>query len=171
MATATVTSNGTAPAGVVTFSLGGKSVAMPVASGKATAKLPSVPPGDYAVSATFVPDQPSQLTGSTGKAPYNVPRIATKSRASANYQTDLGLVKARARVRATDGSDVSGRVTFILKRNGQTVQNATVRLASNDVAIKRFRNLPPNGRYVVVTKYLGTSTFEPSKDRYRFSPA
>ena len=46
-----------------------------------------------------------------------------------------------------------------------------MRLSSNDVAVKRFRKVPPNGKYLVVSKYLGTSTFEPSKDRYRVTAA
>ena len=131
-ATATVTASGVAPDGTVMFSVGGKSVTMGVVSGKATAQLPSVPPGAYTVSAQFVPTQPSQLTTSTATASYVAPRIATKTKAFASYIFDRGLVKARARVAAADGSDVSGQVTFILKRNGRTIENATVLLSSMD---------------------------------------
>ena len=138
-------------------------------SGKATAKLPSVPPGDYTVSAGFVATQPSQLTTLTGTGSYTAPRIATKSRAFANYQPARSLVKARVRVAALDGSDVSGRVPMILKRNGETIKNATVWLSSQDVAKKKFRGIPSSGQYLVVAKSLGTSRFKPSTDRVRFT--
>ena len=168
-ATATVTSNGTPPVGIVTFSVGGRSVAMNVVAGKATAKLPAVPPGDYGVSAQFVPSQPTQLTSSTGTASYTVKPIATKTRAFAVYRPARDLLKARARVTAPDGSDVSGRLTFVLKRNGTTLDNVTVRLSGEGVAVKKFRGITKAGRYVVVAKYLGTATYERSKDRTRLT--
>jgi hypothetical protein len=168
-ATATVTSNGAAPAGTVTFAVGGKSVTAGVVSGKATAKLPSVPPGDYIVSAQFMPTDPSQLTSSTGTATFTAPRIATTNQTSASYLPAREMVRARARVIASDGSNVSGRVTMILKRNGQTIKNATVWLSSLDVAKKKFRGVPTTGNYLVVAKYLGTSKFKPSTDRDRFT--
>ena len=168
-ATATVTSNGATPDGTVTFSIGGASVTMGVMSGRATAKLPSVPPGAYTVSAQFIPTQPSQLTTSTGTAAYVAPRIVTSTKASAKYRPARDLLKARARVTALDGSDVSGRVTFILKRNGRKIDNVTVGLSGEDVAVKKFRGIKKSGRYLVVAKYLGTSTFEPSTDRARLT--
>ena len=60
-------------------------------------------------------------------------------------------------------------MTFILKRNGRTIDNATVRMSSQDVAIKKFRNVKPTGKYLVVAKYLGNSAFVPSTDRARFT--
>ena len=168
-ATATVTSNGTPPVGIVTFSVGGRSVAMNVVAGKATAKLPAVPPGDYEVSAQFVPSQPTQLTSSTATASYTVKPIATKTQAFAAYRPARDLLKARARVTAPDGSDVSGRLTFVLKRNGTTLDNVTVRLSGEGVAVKKFRGITKAGRYVVVAKYLGTATYERSKDRARLT--
>lgn len=171
--TATVTSNGAAPAGTVTFSAGGKSVTMGVTSGKAAAKLPSLAPGIYPVSATFAPTQPSQQTTSTGTASYTAPRLATTSKAFASQRPARELIRVRARVAAPDaapdGASVSGRVTFILMRNGRTLQNATVWLSSESVAKKRFRGVPSNGRYLVVAKYVGTSTFKPSSDRVRLT--
>ncbi len=167
-ATATVTTTGAAPVGAVTFSVGGKSVTKQVAAGKAKAKLPSVKPGHYTVSAEFVPTQPSQLATSTGTVSYTAPRIATKSRAFAKHLAG-GQLKARARVAAHNGSDVSGRVKVILKRNGETIKKATVRLSSLGVAKKQFRGTSPSGKYVVVTRYLGTKKFKPSTDRFRFT--
>ena len=168
-ATATVTSNGTPPVGIVTFSVGGRSVAMNVVAGKATAKLPALPPGDYGVSARFVPSQPTQLTSSTGTAAYTVKPIATETQAFAVYRPARDLLKARAQVTAPDGSDVSGQLTFVLKRNGTTLDNVTVRLSGEGVAVKKFRGITQAGRYVVVAKYLGTATYERSKDRARLT--
>jgi len=167
VATATVTSTGVAPAGTVTFSVEGTSVTTEVKAGKASAKLPSLQPGTHTVSAAFVPTNPEQLTASSGTATYVAPRIATMTTASAVHRPARRLVKAKASVAAKDSWDVSGRVTFVLKRNGRTIANATVSLSSRDVASKKFRRVRPRGRYVVVAKYLGTSIFEGSRDRVR----
>jgi hypothetical protein len=167
LATATVTSTGVAPAGTVTFSVAGTSVTSEVKAGKASAKLPSLRPGTHTVSAQFVPTNPGQLTSSTGTATYVAPRIPTTTTATAVHRPARRLVKAKASVAAKDPWDVSGRVTFVLKRNGRTIANATVWLSSRDVASKKFRKVRRRGRYVVVAKYLGTTIFEGSRDRVR----
>jgi hypothetical protein len=79
------------------------------------------------------------------------------------------LIKAKASVSAKDRSVVSGRVTFVLKRNGRTIANSTVTLSSTGTARKKFRKVRRTGRYVVVAKYLGTSTYSGSQDRVRLS--
>jgi hypothetical protein len=177
-ATATVTSNGAAPAGTATFSVGSKtvtaavvagSVPMGAVTGKATAQLPSLAPGTYTVSAHFVPTVASQFVGSTGTASYTAPPMTTKSLASARYQPALTLIKARTRVTTPDGTSVSGPVTFILKRNGKPIKNATLRLSSTSVASKKFRGITRSGRYLVVAKYQGTGKFDPSVDRVRLT--
>jgi hypothetical protein len=167
MATATVTSTGVAPAGTVTFSVAGTSVTTEVKAGKASARLPSLTPGTHAVSAQFVPTNPGQLTASSGTATYVAPRIPTTTTASAVHRQARRLVRAKASVAAKDRSDVSGRVTFVLKRNGRTIANATVSLSGRDVATKKFRTVRTSGRYVVVATYLGTSVFQGSRDRVR----
>jgi hypothetical protein len=169
MATATVTSTGVAPSGTVTFAVAGSSVTFEVKAGKATAKLPSLPPGTHTVSATFAPTNPNQLTASSATASIAVPRLATTTTASAVHRPARRLIKARASVAAKGRADVSGRVTFVLKRNGRTIANATVSLSSGDVASKKFRKVRSRGRYVVVATYLGTSTFLGSQDRARIT--
>lgn len=168
-ASATVTSNGTPPVGIVTFSVAGKPVAMDVVGGKATAKLPAVPPGDYDVSALFVPSQATQLTGSAATVSYTVEPFVTKTRAFATYRPAREILKARARLTASDGSVVSGRVTFVLKRNGTALDNVTVRLSDQGAAVKKFRGITKAGRYVVLARYLGSGTYQPSKDSERLS--
>lgn len=167
MATATVSAAGSAPSGVVTFSVAGKSVSSEVKNGKASAKLPSVPPGTHTVSASFVPTNASQFASSTGTATYVAPRIATTTTATAKFRPARRLIKARASVSAKDRSLVSGRVTFVLKRNGRTVANSTATLNTRGVAAKKFRKVRRTGRYVVVAKYLGTSTYDGSRGRVR----
>jgi hypothetical protein len=167
MATATVTSAGLAPSGVVTFSVDGKSVASEVKNGKASAKLPSVLPGTHTVTAAFAPSNANQWAASSGTATFVAPRIATTTTASAVHRPARRLVKAKAKVVAKDRSDVSGKVTFVLKRNGRTIANATVSLSGRDVASKKFRKVRTRGKYVVVAMYLGTSVFEGSRDRVR----
>lgn len=166
-ATATVTSTGVPPAGTVTFAVAGDSVTFEVKAGKASAKLPSLPPGTHTVSATFAPTDSNQLTASAGTASVVVPRVSSTTTASAVHRPARRLIKARATVAAKGNIDVSGRVTFVLKRNGRTIANATVSLSSRDVASKRFRKVRTRGRYVVVAKYLGTGTVVGSQDRVR----
>ena len=89
----------------------------------------------------------------------------------ASYRPGGNVVKARARVTALGRSDVSGRLTFVLKRNGATLHHVTVRLAGEGVAVKKFRRIMRPGRYVVVAKYLGTGTFQRSSDRVRLTLA
>lgn len=167
VATATVTSNGAPPSGTVTFSVSSTTVTMNLVSGKASATLPVLPPGGYQVSAQFVPTQPTQETGSTGYATYLAPRIATSTAAAARYRPARDLVKARAVV-STEGFDVSGRVTFVLKHNGVTLHNVTVDLNSVHVAKKTFRHITAPGRYVVIARYVSNETYRPSSDRATF---
>jgi hypothetical protein len=169
MATATVTSAGVAPSGVVTFSVAGKSVASEVKNGKASAKLPTVLPGTHTVTAAFAPSNANQWAASSGTATFVAPRIATTTAASAVNKLTRRLIKAKASVSAKDRSVVSGRVTFVLKRNGRTIANSTVTLSSTGTARKKFRKVRRTGRYVVVAKYLGTSTYSGSQDRVRLS--
>ena len=169
MATATVTSAGLAPSGVVTFSVAGKSVASEVKNGKASAKLPTVPPGTHTVTAAFAPSNANQWAASSGTATFVAPRIATTTTATAVFRRARRLIKAKASVSAKDRSIVSGRVTFVLKRNGRTIANSTGTLSSRGVAAKKFRKVRRTGRYVVVAKYLGTSTYSGSQGRVRLS--
>ena len=169
MATATVSSAGLAPSGVVTFSVAGKSVASEVKNGKASAKLPTVLPGTHTVTAAFAPSNANQWAASSGTATFVAPRIATTTTATAVHRLARRLIKAKASVSAKDRSIVSGRVTFVLKRNGRTIANSTGTLSSKGVAAKKFRKVRRTGRYVVVAKYLGTSTYSGSQDRVRLS--
>lgn len=169
MATATVSSAGLAPSGVVTFSVAGKSVASEVKNGKASAKLPSVLPGTHTVTAAFAPSNANQWAASSGTATFVAPRIATTTTATAVHRLARRLIKAKASVSAKDRSIVSGRVTFVLKRNGRTIANSTGTLSSKGVAGKKFRKVRRTGRYVVVAKYLGNSTYSGSQDRVRLS--
>ncbi len=168
-ATATVSSNGTPPVGSVVFTVEGQSVTIPTAAGKASAVLPTVPPGTHQVTAQFVPTQPTQLTTSSATATYTVAPLGTTTEAKATYLPDRELLKARARVTSADGSDVPGKVTFILKRNGATVANVTTNLSEAGVAKTKFRHISKRGTYAVLAKYLGTSAYVRSKDRVNLS--
>ena len=169
MATATVTSPGVTPSGTVTFTVDGTTVSDEVKGGKVSVKLPGGLPGTHTVTARFAPTDANQLTASSGTASYVIARIGTTTTASGVHRPARRLIKARASVAANGGGDLSGRVTFVLRRNGRTTANATVSLSSRDVASKKFRNVRTRGRYVVVAKYLGDSTHEGSRDRVRLS--
>lgn len=169
MATATVAAAGVAPSGVVTFSVAGKSVASEVKNGKASAKLPSVLPGTHTVTAAFAPGNANQWAASSGTATFVAPRIATTTTVTAVFKKARRLIKAKASVSAKDRSIVPGRVAFVLKRNGRTISRSTGTLSSKGVAAKKFRKVRRTGRYTVVARYLGTSTYEGSRDRVRLS--
>lgn len=162
-----MTSPGVTPPGTVTFSVGGASVVDEVKGGKAMVKLPSAAPGTQTVTAAFTPSNPSQLTASSTTATVVVPRIATTTTATAVRRPARRLIKARAAVVAQDRSGVTGSVTFVLKRNGRAIRNATVSLSSRSVATKKFGRVSARGRYVVVTKYVSSSTYLGSRDRAR----
>ena len=95
--------------------------------------------------------------------------IATETQAFAVYRPARDLLKARAKVTAPDGAGMSGQLTFVLKRNGTVLDNVTVRLSGEGMAVKKFRGITQAGRYVVVAKYFGTATYERSKDRARLA--
>ncbi len=168
-ATATVTSNGAKPSGVVTFSVDGSSVTTGVVSGTATAKLPAARPGQQLVTARFVPNDPALQTSSTGTATYSASRLATKSTAALGYHPKQDKIMAHTRVMDSSSSPARGRVTFILKRNGVTIHNATVRLSDQGGARKAFRNVPDHGTYKLIAKYLGNATYKPSTARSSFT--
>ena len=128
-AIATVTANGAAPTGTVTFSVGGKSKTKAVVSGKATAKLPSVPPGSLHRLRRVrpLPAKPADRVDGD--------RVVHRSpdRDEEPGVRELRGPRPAESARPGDGPggfDVSGKVKIILKRNGQTIKKATVRLSS-----------------------------------------
>jgi hypothetical protein len=168
-ATATVTSNGAKPSGVVTFSVNGTSVSAGVVSGQATAKLPTARPGQQVVTARFVPNDPTLQTASSATATYSAPRLSTRSTAALGYFPKQDKIGVHTRVMDSTSSPARGRVTFILKRNGVKIHNVTVRLSRQGGARAGFRNVPPHGSYQLIAKYLGNATYKPSTDRSSFT--
>jgi hypothetical protein len=57
----------------------------------------------------------------------------------------------------------------VLKRDGVRIRAAKAPLNAYGTAKKVFKNLTQQGRYTVVTRYLGSPTFKRSADRARLT--
>jgi hypothetical protein len=161
----TVTGSTTKPDGTVQFSIGGKSVVAPVKGGKAKANLPAaLAMGVQQVTAAFTTTD-SGLAGSVGGATVTVVRDHTTTAATATYRQNVHRLVAKATVAAVHGTGVDGQVKLVLKRNGHKVDTAKVPLNQKDRAKHVFRNIAKPGHYILVARYLGSTTLARSVDR------
>ena len=157
------------PGGTVAFSLDGTTVTAPVQAGKAKVDLPpAFAIGVRTVTATFTPDA-KNLVPSQASASLTVVRDTTTTRAKAVYRDARDRLVGRARVDAAHGAAVAGVVRLVLKRDGVRIRAAKVPLNAYGTAKKVFKNLTQQGRYTVVTRYLGSPTFKRSADRARLT--
>ena len=161
---ATSTSN-KKPAGTVEFTFGGTTIKVEVKGGKATAIFPpALDLGMQQVTAVFTPTDPN-LAPSTATKNFRVVRDQTTTEATAVYRALRDRLVAKAKVFAEHGTEVTGSVRFVLKRNGVKIRTATKLLTEFDKAKKVFRNVDKPGRYTVVARYLGSDTLKRSVDR------
>jgi hypothetical protein len=155
------------PAGTVTFTLGGTTITAEVKGGKATVTFPAaLELGRQHVTATFTPKDPNLAPSTTTKA-FRVVRDQTSTEATAVYRELRDRIVAKAKVFAEHGTDVSGSVKFVLKRNGVKIRSSIKLLNNFDKAKKVFRNVSRPGHYTVVARYLGSDTLKRSLDRAR----
>jgi hypothetical protein len=62
------------------------------------------------------------------------------------------------------GTDVSGKVKFVLKRDGLKIRSALVTLNSHDKAKNVFKHIGKPGSYRLFARYLGSGTLKRSAD-------
>ena len=129
------------PDGTVEFTFGGTTIKVEVKGGKATAIFPpALDLGMQQVTAVFTPTDPN-LAPSTATKNFRVVRDQTTTEATAVYRALRDRLVAKAKVFAEHGTEVSGSVRFVLKRNGVKIRTATKLLNEFDKAKKVFRNV------------------------------
>ncbi len=155
--TATVASNGTAPAGTVTFLSGTTTLGTgTITGGKATFTTSALAVGVYSITASYGGDANNAASTSApvsltvGLIPTTT-SLATSTTTGANPQTILIAV-----VISNNGTIPTGTVTFT--GNGNTIGSGT--LDSSGV-ITLTPNLPA-GNYTIVAAYAGDATHAPS---------
>jgi hypothetical protein len=152
------------PAGTIVFTYAGKTYPVTVKGGKASVALPAaLTMGANPVTAVFTPTD-KNLATSQAAASLTVTRGSTATTATAVYRDRRDRLVGKALVEAVHGTDVAGQVKLKLKRDGTLIRTAVVSLNAKDKAKKVFKNIRKPGTYVVVAKYLGSSTLKRSKD-------
>lgn len=163
-------SNGAKPAGKVELKLGDKTLIADVAnSGKVDFDLPllgaSMTP--YAATATFVPTDAAAF-GTSTSAPVNVTvtKDATTSAVSARHNKLKRKIVAKNAVTSAHGQTPTGKVKFVLRRDGRKIASTLVGLNDAGVAKAAFRKVSAKGTYKVISKYLGSSNFATSRGSF-----
>ena len=174
-ATATVsadvalTGSNAKPAGKIAFSYAGKTVTVDVKGGKAKADVgPALTMGKNIVTAVFTPTDTTQAP-SQAAAAFTVVRGSTTTTATVAYRDVRNRMVGKAQVASVNGTDVAGKVKFVLKRNGTRIRTAIVDLNLKDKAKKVFDRISKPGTYVVVAKYLGSPTLKRSTGRIKIT--
>jgi hypothetical protein len=168
-ASATVETTGTnvKPSGTVEFTFDGTSVKVDVKGGKAKATLaPALTKGPRVVTATFTPADPTKAVSQASQA-INVVKGSTTTTATAVYRDARNRLVGKALVEAVNGTEVAGKVKFVLKRNGNKIRTALVELNDHDKAKKVFKRIRKAGTYKLIARYKGSSTLKRSVDRVK----
>lgn len=166
-ATADVTSGSGKPAGSVVFSFGGKTVKADVKGGKAKAILPAaLTMGVQAVTATFTPTDATLAASATSRN-LTVVRAQTTSATTVVYRAARHRLVAKDKVASAFGTPVTGKVRFVLKRDGVRIRAALVSVNEFGAAKKVFKRISKPGLYTVVARYLGSPTLKRSVDRVK----
>ena len=167
IATVTVPGSNAKPAGTVAFTFEGKTVTADVKGGKSrpTSLAQALHKGANSVTAVFTPTDPNLAVSQTAQA-FTVVKASTTTTVSAVYRPLKDKIVARGKVVSAFGTEVAGQVKYVLKRNGVRIRTKTVDLNKFDVAKARFGSIVKKGSYVVIARYLGSTTLKRSSDRY-----
>jgi outer membrane autotransporter protein len=160
--TATVTSSGGVPTGMVQFEIDGQaSGAVPLVSGVAQLAVPSLPEGEHSFSALFQPDAP--FAPSIAQISHPVIRVPTATEImSSSASVTLGTpVTVTA---TTVGSDVLGNVP-----TGFTTFSVDEATIATIPIVGGVASTPLNlgiGSHMVTATYSGDAVFAPSSSSY-----
>ena len=142
--------------GVVRFTLAGRKVGeVRVKDGRASLRLPRRTIGSYALKASFVPDDPANVSGSSASRTVKV----TKARSTATVKASKRSVRAgskvalRIRVSVTGVAAPTGRVRVYDGSRRVT----TVRLVSADKGTRVVRLALRKGTHKLKVRYLGNA--------------
>ncbi|WP_107704641.1 Ig-like domain repeat protein [Nocardioides allogilvus] len=163
-------SNGAKPAGKVEVEVGDKTLVADVTnSGKVDFDWPLVDASrtPYAVTASFVPTDATAFSTSAS-APVNVTVVKspTATTLAARHNKLKRKIVATSATTSAHGQVPTGKVKFVLKRNGRRTAATVVPLTSTAAAKAVFRKVSSKGRYKVVAKYLGSVNFLRSKTSF-----
>jgi hypothetical protein len=118
--------------------------------------------GDVAIPCTPVAGQDTTVDT------VEVVKAGSRTNAQATYKGRKDKAVGKAKVRASNGIGVNGKVKFVLKRGKKTVAKKTDGLNKRDIAKVTFKKIRRPGKYKVVAKYLGSDRLKTSKDVARF---
>lgn len=165
-ASITVSSGVGTPGGQVRLVVNGKSKGLKTLSaGKASYVLPRrlIARKTHVVKAEYVGNCNYQPSAETKN--YTVFKAKTTTRGKV---VKAKAAKFRARVTASTGILVkAGKVAFVVKKANGTKVRAGIRKVRRGVARIDMRNLQ-QGRYKLITRYLGTGNFKVSRGVKRF---
>jgi len=172
----TATNGGPKPTGKVELKVGDQTLVAEVAnSSRVEFDLPllgaSTTP--YTVAATFIPTDP--LAFSASSAPpgnVTVTKDATTSTTFARHSVVKRRIIAKSFVTSANAQVPTGKVKFVLRRNGRKIAASVVSLNANSDATRnlaraKFLDVRKTGTYKVVAKYRGSANFLASRGRYK----
>ena len=167
---------GAKPTGKVELRVGDKVLTADVSnSGKVDFDLPLVGASTtpYAVTATFIPTDPMAFSASAA-APANltVTKDATTSTVTARHRVLKRKIIAKSFVTSANGQVPTGKVKFVLRRNGLKIAATVVSLNGNsdptrNFAKAKFADVRKTATYKVVAKYRGSDNFVASRGSYK----
>lgn len=167
----TVTKGGPKPAGKVELRVGDKILVADLDnSGKVTFDLPLVGASTtpYAVTATFTPTDPMAFSPSTAApASVTVTKDDTTSTVTARHKVTQRKIVAKNVVTSKNGQVPTGKVKFVLRRNGLKIAKSVVSLNTAGVAKAKFLKVRKAGTYKVIAVYRGSANFMPSKGSFK----
>lgn len=167
----TAINGGPKPTGKVELRVGDKILVADLSnSGKVTFDLPLVDASStpYALTATFTPTDPLAFSPSTA-APVavTVSKDATTSTVTARHNKIKRKIVAKNFVESAHGQIPTGKVKFVLRRNGLKIAMSVVSLNAAGVAKAKFLKVRKTGTYKVIGKYRGSANFLPSKGTFK----
>lgn len=170
VATATVTAPGTTPQGSVTFLVDGAATTVKTdPRGVASLVLKDTRVGSHTISATFVPADPVQVTGSSsGPQDLAVVKAPTRTRLGVTGKVVGRPSQALVRVAGEHRTVPTGSVKLVLRKVGRPA--ATKVKTGTLVKGKRAFNLGKlgRGRYRVRAVYRGDGSHQRSVQRRAF---
>ena len=172
----TATNGGPKPTGKVELKVGGQTLVADVTnSGRVEFDLPllNASTTPYIVTATFIPTDPLAFTTSSAPpASVTVTKDATTSTVTARHRVFKRKIIAKNFVTSAHGQIPTGKVKFVLRRNGRKVAASVALLNGNsdptrNFAKVKFLDVRKTGTYKVVAKYRGNANFLASRGSFK----
>jgi hypothetical protein len=164
-----VAKSGTAakPDGVIALTTNGETVSTPVENGRAVASLPAaLKMHTNTVTGVFTPAD-KNVAPSTGSASYSVVRGTSTATTLLTFRDVRHKLVGTTLVSAVNRTAVTGRVKFVLRRDGRKIASKTVSLTRAARAKAAFKGVRKPGTYLLTSKYLGSETLRRSSTQVK----